>query len=289
MFQTKRYFVLIVVFLTVSIACTGGEMAEKTAQLPSIEEIPAFSWNKLSKKKICFGHQSVGANIIEGIKELMQKNPQIHLEIVQRCGLGEASNLADSEDSGFFPFRVGKNMDPGSKIEDFARFMEKGVVKSPDIALFKFCYVDITAKTDVEEVFNRYKRTMSDMKKAFPKTTFVHVTVPLTSKPMGIKGWIKKAKDIVKKIIGRPVFNYYDNISRNKFNEMLREEYGSRAPVFDLAKIESTFPYGRRSTFTEDRSTYYSLVPDYTYDGGHLNELGRKRAAERLLIFLAHL
>jgi len=59
--------------------------------------------------------------------------------------------------------------------------------------------------------------------------------------------------------------------------------------IFDLAKIESTFPDGRRASFTKDGKTYYSMVPDYTYDGGHLNELGRKIAAEQLLFLLANL
>ena len=34
---------------------------------------------------------------------------------------------------------------------------------------------------------------------------------------------------------------------------------------------------------------YYSMAPEYTTDGGHLNETGRKRVAEQLLIFLANL
>ena len=42
-------------------------------------------------------------------------------------------------------------------------------------------------------------------------------------------------------------------------------------------------------TFTKDGENYYSLVPDYTDDGGHLNEKGRKIVAEQLLILLANL
>jgi lysophospholipase L1-like esterase len=36
-----------------------------------------------------------------------------------------------------------------------------------------------------------------------------------------------------------------------------------------------------------DGKTYYHLVPDYTNDGGHLNETGRKLVAEQLLLTIA--
>jgi hypothetical protein len=53
--------------------------------------------------------------------------------------------------------------------------------------------------------------------------------------------------------------------------------------------VESTYPDGRRETCAHKGKTCYSLVPEYTYDGGHLNETGRKKAAEQLLILLAKL
>ncbi len=50
---------------------------EPTAKttLPSIKGVPAETWQKLSQKKIYFGHQSVGNNIIDGIKDIMKENP----------------------------------------------------------------------------------------------------------------------------------------------------------------------------------------------------------------------
>lgn len=59
--------------------------------------------------------------------------------------------------------------------------------------------------------------------------------------------------------------------------------------IFDLAKIESTYSDGSRETFTAQGQTYYSLIPDYTDDGGHLNEAGRKKVSEQLLLFLSNL
>ncbi len=98
-----------------------------------------------------------------------------------------------------------------------------------------------------------------------------------------IKTWIKK-------IIGKKdIWEYDDNIKRNQYNQLLKEYYEGKEPVFDLAKIESTYPDGKRCTFEKDGKTYYSLVSEYTSDGGHLNEKGRKIVAEKLLVFLANL
>jgi len=90
---------------------------------------------------------------------------------------------------------------------------------------------------------------------------FVHVTVPVTSKLTGINGLIKKTKDLVKKLIGRPVFGYHDNIKRGQFNDMLTKQYEGKKPVFDLAKVESTFPDGKRQVHKKTGITFYTFNP----------------------------
>lgn len=269
---------LIIFFLAIFLTtCNGGKMPEKTTHSPSIKDIQDSAWKKLSEKKIYFGHQSVGFNIIDGIKDVMRENPQIKLNIV------ETSDPSEFNIPLFAHSRVGKNMDPKSKIDAFASFVEKGIGGKADVAFFKFCYVDVTARTDVDQVFHNYKNTMSRLKESYPGTKFIHMTVPLTLTKTTIKTRIKKW------IGKKAIWEYDDNIARNKFNELLRKEYNGKEPVFDLAKIESTFPDGTRSSFTKDGRTYYSLVSDYTHDGGHLNEKGRKIVAEQLLILLAGL
>ena len=268
---------LIIFFIfTFIISCNGGKMAEEKVHFTSIKDIPNSIWEKLSQKKIFFGHQSVGFNIIDGLKDLMKENPQIKLNIV------ETSNPADFDAPLFAHARVGKNTDPKSKIDAFAHVMEKGIGNKADIAFFKFCYVDVRSETDSQKVFDDYKKSMSNLTKKYPNTIFVHVTVPLRTVQTGLKARIKK-------VIGRPLSGVDDNIQRKQFNEMLRKEYSGKEPVFDLAKIESTRPDGTKATFTKDGKTYYSLAPEYTYDSGHLNELGRKKVAEQLLFFLASL
>ena len=258
-------------------------MSEEVIKFPSIKDIQAAKWEKLSQKKIYFGHQSVGFNIIDGIKDLMKENPQIKLNIV------ETADQSDFKLGLFAHSRVGKNVDPKSKIDEFAKFINNGIGGKADAAALKFCYVDIRTDADTKIVFTNYSDSLSQLIKKFPDTKFVHITVPLTSKPIGLQGLIRSAKDAIKKIIGRPVRGVDDNIKRNEYNKMLRKEHEGKGSLFDIAKIQSTFPDGTRCTFNKDGKTYYSMVPEYTNDGGHLNGLGRKRVAEQLLILLANL
>lgn len=256
--------------------CNGGKMEQKAGTFPRIKDVAPDRWDKLARKKIYFGHQSVGFNIVDGIKDVMKEHPEIKLKIV------ESADASDLKVGTFEHSRVGKNVDPQSKVEEFTQFMEQGIGKKADYSALKFCFVDVRADTNVKGVLEDYERSMAKVEKEFPKMTIVHFTVPLTRSKTT---W----KTIVKKIIGRKTWEYDDNIKRNEYNEMLRQKYEGKEPLFDLAKIESTYPDGSRSTFTKDGKTYYSLVPEYTNDGGHLNELGRKIVAEQLLIFLANL
>jgi hypothetical protein len=276
----KTLFLLFTTFIAINmISCdSGGKMPEKTTHSHSIKDISGSAWKKLAQKKIYFGHQSVGNNIIDGIKDLMKENSQINLNIV------ETSNPDDLKIGIFAHSSVGRNENPQSKIDAFAAFMEKGIGDTANIAFFKFCFVDVDAGTDIQKLFNEYKSKMLLLKKQYPKTTFIHFTVPLLKKSKG------SFKSLIKKILGKSggFFDNQHNIKRNEFNDLLRNEFKGKEPVFDLAKIESTFPDGTRSSFSKDGRTYYSLVPDYTHDGGHLNEVGRKIVAEQLLILLAN-
>ena len=56
-------------------SCFGGNMPQEKVSLPSIKDVPAEKWQELSQKKIYFGHQSLGNNIITGIQDLMKEYP----------------------------------------------------------------------------------------------------------------------------------------------------------------------------------------------------------------------
>lgn len=241
----------------------------------TLKDITDEKWEKLAGKVILFGHQSVGDNIIEGMKELIAENPRIKLLITE-------IKVSDLKGPIFAHFKIGKNEDPKSKIEDFAETLEKGLGSRVDIAFMKLCFVDVRYDTNVKDIFANYRDTAIKLKGKYPKVVFVHVTAPLTTIQMGAKVWIKK-------IIGRPIGGYEDNMKRQEFNDLLRGEYAGKEPLFDLAAVESTYPDGKRELFTKEGKSYPSLVPLFTDDGGHLNKTGRKIVAEQILILLAEL
>jgi hypothetical protein len=274
--MNKVNVVVLSLFLVLNIICKGETMYAKHVSFKSLEEIPESNLQRLSTYKIYFGHQSVGYNIIDGINDILHEHDNIRFNIV------ETSSAEDFKAPIFAHSRVGQNTRPISKIDGFSDFIEDGIGDKADIAFFKFCYVDINAETDINKIFNSYKAKMSYLKESYPQTTFVQVTVPLMSRQTGVKA-------VAKKLLGRPLRGYDDNIKRCRFNDLLREEFGKEKLLFDLALIEATFPDGTVNVQQKDGQAFHSLVPEYTSDGGHLNEKGRRVVAEQLLIFLINL
>ncbi len=248
-------------------------MTENADSVKKIEDISFTLIERLSEKKIYFGHQSVGYNIVNGVKDILEQESQFDIRIV------ETSVGSDFTSSIFAHSSVGRNTDPDSKIREFSANIENGIGEKVDIAFLKLCYVDFDLLTDVEEVFESYKSIMAELSQKYPETAFVHFTVPLITRATGLKTAIKK-------IIGRPLPGYDDNIVRERYNEKIRKEYSGKEPIFDIALIESTRPDGVRKAFFRYGKKYYALLPEYTNDGGHLNEEGRKIVAEQLLIKL---
>lgn len=266
---------IVTLFFGFLISC-GGEMEQKKTTYNSLKDVPDTTWEKLSKKTFYFGHQSVGYNILDGVQDIMNEYPQIKLKIV------EGTDAADMAPGTLAHSTVGQNTKPKTKIDDFVGYIDGGIGKAADAAALKLCYVDILADAHPETLFREYGKEMEKIRSEYPGLTIIHFTAPLTTMQAGLKAWVKK-------IIGRPLGGSKENINRHTYNEMLRAKYKGKEPILDIARIESTFPDGTRSTFEVDGKTYYSMVPKYTNDGGHLNEVGRKKVAEQLILLLANL
>ncbi|MBE7414086.1 MAG: hypothetical protein HS130_02175 [Deltaproteobacteria bacterium] len=254
----------------------GGYVMAEGAKTGNIDAVTEKGWSSLARSRIYFGHQSVGNNILDGISDVMKERPSVRLTVSQ------TSDPRAFAGPVFAHSGIGKNQDPLSKNLEFARFVEAGIGGKADFAFFKYCYIDINSGTDAKTLFNEYRKTLASLKAKYPETTFVHVTVPLT---VVQTGW----KVAVKKVIGRPIGGYADNIRRNEFNELLLKEYSGKEPVFDLAAVESFARGGEKTGFTANGRQYLSMKPEYASDGRHLNERGRKIVAEELLAFLANL
>jgi hypothetical protein len=254
-------------------SCNGGTMTEKT-HLAALGSVPDGRLEKLLNSRLFFGHQSVGFNIIDGIRDVLTTKGG------RGFTLTEARDLSIADGPGFYHSRIGQNGDPLGKIRDFEVIMRSGRKERLDVAFMKLCYVDVGVDTDVMAIFEGYRDTMTRLKSDFPETMFVHFTVPLVARQKGIK-------PLLKRLLGRQVRGYDDNLAREKLNSLLRNEYSGKEPLFDLALFESTRPDGSRSLLKLRGERYSALEDAYTDDGGHLNLNGRKVVAEQLLAFLA--
>jgi len=219
----------------------------------SLREVPDTAWQSLGTKRIFFGHQSVGGNIMEGVREVVRDEPRIGLRVAE----GE-----DSLAGGAVLFahgRVGRNGDPGLKTDDFARLIEGPLRGKVDVAFHKYCYADLSETTDIPAVFDHYQKTMARLRAEFPGVVFVHVTTPLVRVQSGPRATLKL-------LLGQSPGRYGGNFARERFNDLMRGAYRGREPLFDLAAIESTRPDGSREAIRSGRRSGYALVPAYTSD-----------------------
>lgn len=257
-------------------ACRGGAVRQEVVHGASLGEVPDPAWRDLATKRLFFGHQSVGDNIMEGVGDIVRAEPRIGL----RVQAGESA--LDGGGGVFAHGRIGRNGDPGLKTDEFARLIEGPLRGKVDIAFHKYCYADLSETTDIPAVFDHYQKTMARLRAEFPEVVFVHLTTPLVRVQSGPKAALKL-------LLGRSPGRYGGNFARERFNDLMRDAYRGREPLFDLAAIESTRPDGRREAIRSGSRSGYALVPAYTTDNSHLNEVGRRRVAEELLVFLARL
>jgi hypothetical protein len=228
------------------------------------------------KKKVFFGHQSVGYDIVQGVEDVLKENAVVRFQVVESADpqLFSGPVLAHAA--------VGRNSDPASKINDFVAKIVGGIGERADVAVLKFCYVDIDRNTDPAQVFAMYKSAMKELSLKYPRTRFLHVTTPLKATS---NGW----KTRIKNLLGKPHPFIADNVRREDYNQLLRKEYAGKEPFFDLAAIEATRADGSVSFDNADGRAIPSLAMEYTRDSGHLNQLGRKYVAEQFLRVVATL
>jgi hypothetical protein len=214
----------------------------------------------LAGARVYFNHQSVGFNILDGVRGLGE------VPITE----ADLARLRRSVDRGIVHTALGTNTQPLTKMEGF-RAALAAMAEPPDVAMMKLCYVDFDQRTDAGALFARYRQILDELAAQYPRTRFMHVTVPLV---VGKPRW----KRLVKDVLGRED-DSYANARREAFSELLRKSYpGDR--IFDLARIESTRPDGSREGFARGGQQIPALVAGYSDDGAHLGPAGRTLAAE---------
>lgn len=260
----------IVELSAMALVIATAQPAFASAPQPLAEQL-----RRIAAKRIYFGHHSVGTNILDGLQDLAA-DEKVPLRIT------EADSLAKFDAPAIVHAFVGENTRPLSKLEAFQDAMDAGWGEPADIALFKFCYVDFDASTDVRAVFDRYVVVHAQVQARHPEVSWVHVTVPLTVTQGGLKAWVKK-------LMGREVWGERENQKRHEFNELLRKRFSGKEPIFDLARAEATLDDGSEHGFELNGRKWPSLVPAYTDDGEHLNAQGRRHVARALVETLASL
>lgn len=248
---------------------------QDTAQ--ALATVPDSAWHRLAERRIVFGHQSVGRNILDGVRSLIADQPGVPLHLASLTTAGGGTLPAGA----FVDLEVGRNSDPLSKTRDFAAAVDSGLARPGGIALHKYCYVDFDGANDPDSVFSAYRAAMAELRLRHPEVTLVHVTTPVRT---DITRW----KDRVKYLLGRETGRDH-NVRRNRFNHLLLQAYRGVEPVFDLARLEATAPDGRLSHFVHQGDTVLTLARAWSSDGGHLNPAGQRWVAAHLLRFLAEL
>lgn len=228
--------------------------------------------------RVFFAHQSVGEDLVSEIPAVYAAAEVTSPEVIEVSGDPRERSAVPSSDEGFFAHtRIGENGDPIGKLEEFDAWMRAGMADRVDVAFIKLCYVDLTGDTDADAVFKRYNQTLTSLERDYPDVTFVVVTTPLSTEP--------DLKARIKGLLGRDHPDPKSNAVRERFNELLREQYGTR--VFDVAAFQSTAPDGSRIRGTVAGQEYFALYEGHARDRGHLNDTASAVAAARLMTFLA--
>ena len=271
--------VLIPLLAIAPLACMTDDMETmetaraSTAPIATAAEQPIEdAIRQLAVRRVYFGHQSVGGNLMSGVREILKDHADVGLRIVESRAPAAVSGPA------FMHFAIGTNEDPDSKNADFVKVLDARPTRDSAIVLMKYCYIDVNAATDIDSVFRGYRTLVAEVKARHPDVTFVHVTMPLTVDAAGPKAAIKR-------VLGRTTAREL-NQKRSRFNSLLREEFAGE-PIFDLAALEATRTDGSTERVTVDGEPVFALSSAYTTDGGHLNEIAEREFAGRLLDVLA--
>ncbi|MBI2892651.1 MAG: hypothetical protein HYY06_03805 [Deltaproteobacteria bacterium] len=197
----------------------------------------------LAKRRVFWGHQSVGANVLEGARAL-------------GFDFAEVSRGSDYARVAWGEAGVEENGDPERKIASFGAYLEdQGIGRRVEAAGFKFCWIDFEEDTDVADLLGDYEEKMGELARSHPRVRFLHVTPPLTTD--------EPEKNLVRWRYGR---------------EMIRR-FANRGVVLDLASVISTGADGRACESRRARR----LCPAWSSDNGHLNDEGSRRAAKAFL------
>jgi hypothetical protein len=226
------------------------------------------------KSRVLFGHDELGANITSGVPKAYQ-NAKL---TAPRVAVWK--KVMRDKQPVFAHALVGESGDPRSRLKDFAALVNDAPRGSIDVALMNFSYADVTADSDVGDIFGQYTATMEALENAHPDVVFLYTTVPVTTE----NSWKQMDAAKVTGLAGavQPVWQH--NIARERYNALVRERYAASGRLFDIAALEARIKGDRVAAKEHQGQWFYVLNPALAAkDGRRLNSTGSTRLATELL------
>jgi hypothetical protein len=256
-------------------------------------QLTAALFDLAATRRLFFGHQSIGAQVITGINELADDlgRPDIPVVDVDVTGIPATGGVVAHayvgiNGDGFTKTRGDHPHEPGATASWGERIRD-GLSSEIDTAVLKFCYADLrpgsvhwVGDTQVgytpAELFAEYKAAIDALVTDFPSIAFIYATEPVV--------YIYDEDD---EGPGGTGGNHANDL-RYAFNQLVRAEYGHTGRLWDIALAQSTDPAGSRY-FNANGSEYLFL--DYaSADLEHISGvdgIGRKAAATPLVLIMA--
>lgn len=223
---------------------------------------------RIRAARVFLGHQSIGANTLEGMASLGFAGPWVFWDFPETADYNGGAYLGQKY--------IGQNGDPKGKASAFRSFMiDGGFGARVDVAGMKVCFVDFDddgagpAVGDAAEIAaleQAYAAAIADVRAQYPQVRLFHVTPPLVAADY----WS----------VGR-------NALRVEVGDWLEATYGATDAIFDLQDVESLDPAtGQRCTAAGQWALCDANAAD---DRAHLSPAGSERVAKAFLVMLARL
>jgi hypothetical protein len=213
--------------------------------------------NQIGQSKWYFAHASVGECMMAGVANLHASIPNFY----PLYGVTASSSPPGTTPAGviYDDARGNPNSygDYQVKLDLFRTAVTNGWrFPAVNIALTKFCFIDIwyaTTASTVASLFNSYLSTLTNLEAAYPQTMFVYGTMPLTTTDYRY---------------GSLDFGASTLYWRNVFNDNLRAWCSANNRVlFDIADIESHDTSGNPCTFIYNSRVCQQLWSGYNVGG----------------------
>jgi len=229
--------------------------------------IPQSYLNSAAQKNVVFDHHSIGGNIMTGMGTLQSQNPGRYSFVSQFAPASSWFTTHHGTGINIGEFQDGDNYYPDTKIAGFDTTMRSGIGNVVNIAMMKFCFLDIyDDAANGLSTWNGYRTMMLNLMATYPNTQFVWVTDPLE----------------------QALSSAYINREKSLFNTAVRQYVQANGGVlFDLADIESHDPNGN---LIVDSRGYEALYSGYAQtQDHHLNGTGQQRTASAFWWLFARL